>query len=213
MAKRKHPLPRLFIEYEVRDKDGRLLKKGRKESQTWVGNLVALLRAIIATYVTGSGNYYGILTPADLVDTSNTARPVALAGFSTGIYLGGRAPEGDTSAGILVGTSDTPVALDQFNLINLIAHGSSSGQLYYGATNVEAITKGASWFFRVVRTFTNNSGGTITVREVGLFVKLGYNVSPGYYTCILARDVIPGGISIPNGSTLTFRYVITHSLS
>jgi hypothetical protein len=95
----------------------------------------------------------------------------------------------------------------------LIGHGTGSGQLSYGATVVESLTKNSVWYFRIIRTFTNNSGATVTVREVGLYVRLGLATSPYYYSCMLARDVPTPPITVPNGSTLTLRYIISHSLS
>jgi hypothetical protein len=73
------------------------------------------------------------------------------------------------------------------------------------------MTKDTTWLFRVVRSFTNASGAAITVYEVGLIVALPRDWS--YYACfLLARDVISGGINVPDGATLTLRYVISHSL-
>jgi hypothetical protein len=79
----------------------------------------------------------------------------------------------------------------------------------YGTSTVEALTKDTTWQFRVVRTFTNNSGATITVREVGLFIQ----VNTPTKQVMLARDVITSPINVPAGSTLTMRYIISHSLS
>lgn len=212
MAKN-HPLPKLYIEYEVRDKDGKIVRKGRIKSQSWVGNIVGLLSAIISTWGTVGSGYYAVQTRSDIIDTSGNARATVLATWTTTGNLGGCAPAGDTSAGILVGSSDAPVQIGQYNLQGLISHGTGANQLVYGATNVETITKNGTWYFRVVRTFTNNSGGTVTVREMGLFVKLGCYSSPYIYSVMLARDVISGGINLANGQTLTLRYIIAHSIS
>ncbi len=203
-------LPNLFIEYEVRDRDGNLLEKKRLKSQTWVGNIVCLLASLlgfwesttsVAAYVTSTGR-------TSLLDTTNTARSILLRSVS-GAYHGAMAPAGVTTAGIVVGSSDTPVSIGQYALLAQIAHGSGSGQLLYGASTYEDVVKNASWFFRLIRTFTNNSGATVTVRELGLYCVL----ASGGQSSMLARDVPPSPISVPNGSTLTVRYIISHSLS
>jgi hypothetical protein len=206
-------LPKAVIEYEVRDKNGKLLSKGKLPAKSWVGNIIGLLSSIIASWQPTNVSSYVNYGRADLLDTGNTSRGLLFGGGATTTYLGGSAPAGDTTAGILVGTSDTPVSLGQYNLQSPIAHGTGPGQLIYGATTVETLVKDTTWYFRVIRIFTNNSGASITVREIGLFVKLGITTSPYYFSCMLARDVLVSPITVPNGSTLTVRYIISHSLS
>jgi len=205
MGKYTPKLPKAVIEYEVRDKNGKLIEKGKFPAKSWVGNIIRLLNALWKPWSTPSSGGYYITTPTVLLDTSNTARSLTIGSGTSG-YFGGAASAGDTSAGILVGSSDTPVSLAQYNLLSLISHGTSAGQLSYGATVVEDLTIDTTYFFRIVRTFTNNSGATITVREIGLFWKPGYSF-------MFARDVPSSPISVPNGSTLTVRYIISHSLS
>jgi hypothetical protein len=208
MGKYTPKLPKAVIEYEVKDKNGKLIEKGKFPSKSWVGNLIRLLNMLWDTWasVTSTGSVYYYYTKTLYVDTSGSARMLGIISGATGSF-GGEAPAGDTSAGILVGTSDTPVSLGQYNLLGLIPHGTGSGQLSYGATVVEDLTIDTTYFFRIIRTFTNNSGASITVREIGLFLK---TVSPGF---MFARDVPPSPITVPAGSTLTIRYIISQSLS
>jgi hypothetical protein len=212
MGKYTPKLPKAVIEYEVRDKNGKLIEKGKFPAKSWVGNIVGLLSAIISTWTSAGSGYYVVNTRSDLTDIGGTARGVYLGSGSTAT-LGGCAQAGDTTGGIVVGSSDTPVSLSQYSLGALIPHGTGSGQLTYGATNVESLSKDTTWLFRIVRTFSNNSGASVTVKEIGLYVRLGMGSSPYYYSCMLARDVPTSPISVPNGSTLTIRYIISHSLS
>jgi hypothetical protein len=207
MGKFTPKLPKAVIEFEVRDKDGKLIQKGKFPAKSWVGNIIRLLNALWKTWAsTTSATYYCCSTPAVLLDTTNTARSLGLNPGSAGSF-GGSAPAADTSAGILVGSSDTPVSLAQYNLQALIAHGTGSGQLSYGNTTVEDLTTDTTYLFRIIRTFTNNSGSTVTVREIGLFLK------PMPQSFMFARDVPASAINVPAGSTLTLRYIISHSLS
>jgi hypothetical protein len=206
MGKYTPKLPKAVVEFEVRNKDGKLIQKGKFPAKSWVGNIIRLLNALWNIWAgTTYMSTYVYNTPTVLLDTSNTARVLSFAGAS-GTY-GGEAPAGDTSAGILVGTSDTPVSLAQTNLLGLIANGTGAGQLSYGATVVEDLTIDTTYYFKIIRTFTNNSGASITVREIGLFLK------PREWSFMFARDVPTSPITIPNGSTLTLRYIISHSLS
>jgi hypothetical protein len=208
MGKYTPKLPKAVIEFEVRDKNGKLIEKGKFPAKSWVGNIIGLLSAILSTWGASSSAYY-VPTRTDLIDTSGTARSMALGAISSNCPLGGCASAGETGAGIVVGSSDTPVSIGQYALISQIGHGTGSGQLQYGATTVETISKNSTWLFRVIRAFSNSSGSTVTVREIGLYAKLG---SAGQ-TCMLARDVPASPINVPAGSTLTVRYIISHSLS
>jgi len=208
MGKYTPKLPKAVIEYEVKDKDGKLIQKGKFPAKSWVGNIIRLLNMLWDVWASVTTTYsfyvYGLKTL--ILDTTNTARSFGINAGASGNF-GGEAPAGDTSAGILVGTSDTPVSISQYNLLGLIPHGTGAGQLSYGATVVEDLTTDTIYLFRVIRTFTNSSGATITVREIGLFLKLTAQ------SFMFARDVPPSPISVPNGSTLTIRYIISHSLS
>jgi hypothetical protein len=215
MGKYTPKLPKAVIEYEVRDKDGKLIDKGKFPAKSWVGNIIGLLSCIISTWQNAMSSYYA--TPpsrSDLLDTGGNARGIGLAAATSNYpTLGGCAPAGDATAGIVVGSSDMPVSIGQFSLQSLISHGTGSGQLSYGATTVESLTKDTTWYFRIVRTFTNGSGATVTVREIGLYVRLGTISGSPYYTSVMfARDVPASAINVPNGSTLTVRYIISHSL-
>jgi hypothetical protein len=212
MGKYTPKLPKAVIEYEVRDKNGKLIEKGKFPAKSWVGNIVSLLSALISTWSVAAGAY-AVSTRSDLTDTSGTARGTYFGAAGGNVTLGGCAPAGDATAGIVVGSSDTPVSLSQYSLGALIPHGTASGQLTYGPTNVESLSKDTIWFFRIVRTFSNSSGASVTVREIGLYVRLGMASSPFYFLCMLARDVPTSPINVPNGSTLTLRYIISHSLS
>jgi hypothetical protein len=216
MEKYTPKLPKAVIEYEVRDKNGKLIEKGKFPAKSWVGNIVGLLSAIISMWLSADTTRYATsASRADLTDVSGTARGISIstATATGGATLGGSAPTGDTTAGIVLGSSDTPVSLSQYSLGALIPHGTASGQLLYGPTTVESLSKDTTWLFRIVRTFTNSSGASVTVREIGLYVRLGMSSSPYYYSCMFARDVPTSPISVPNGSTLTVRYIISHSLS
>jgi hypothetical protein len=211
MGKYTPKLPKAVIEFEVIDKGGKLLQKGKFPAKSWVGNILGLLSTIISTWAaTGSGS--SLYTRADLLDISGASKNIGLASGSSE-KLGGCAEAGAANAGIVVGSSDFPVSIGQYTLGTAISHGTGSGQLQYGATTVESLVKNSTWYFRIIRTFTNGSGATVTVREIGLFIKLGNSTSPYWYSCMLARDVPASAINVPAGSTLTVRYIISHSLT
>jgi len=202
--------PEAWVEWEVRSPDGRVVDRGRKRSQTFVGNALALLYTIIASWLTTTSAYAGN-TVSGIIDTGGTARVVAL-GTGASVYLGGKAPEGDTTAGIVAGKGTAPVTIGDYKLADPIPHGSGAGQLYYYATVVSTLARGdTEWYFTIQRNMENRGSPSITVYEVGLFVRLGMLlVSPYWYSAMLARDLIPGGISIPQYYVLQVRYLLRH---
>jgi len=81
-------------------------------------------------------------------------------------------PIATITEGILVGTGTTAVTMIDNKLETLIGTGTSTGQLLYSKTQVSAmflsLTEAS---FRISRSFGNQSGGGITVEEVGLPVR------------------------------------------
>jgi hypothetical protein len=204
--------PEAWVEWELRSPDGKVVGRGRKRSQTFVGNALALLYMLLGTWGTAVGGYI-VSTPAAIVDTVGYVRTSYLGTSGSGVFLGGMAPDGDTSAGIVAGSGTAPVTLGDYKLASPIPHGSRAGQLYYYATVVEVPTTGTSeWYFRVLRNMENRGSPSITVYEFGLFIRLGTLGSPYYFTAMLARDVIPGGVTIPQYYVLQARYLLRHRI-
>ena len=106
--------------------------------------------------------------------------------------------------GIVVGTDSTPVALEDYALGTLIAHGIGAGQLEYGESTVSAPTIISSTArLQCQRLFTNNSGGSITVREAGIYAGFGARVY------LVARDVFTKVILNTDSATMTYTLQVT----
>jgi hypothetical protein len=108
------------------------------------------------------------------------------------------AVSGDTSNGIVVGTSTSPVSIMDFRIGSLIEHGIGAGQLLYGSvgfTPIEII--GNMIRFQINRLLTNNSGNDITVNEVGLVGIKGTSLGPRNVLLdrTLATFIVPNGSS------------------
>ena len=187
---------KMEIECEIRDKDGKLIKKTRQKADSLVKNFAGLLRGIMY----GAAN--NVSTPVK--DTTGTIRNVPAVTASGHSIMNVAAGVNDDSYGLQVGTGDAPVTRDDYKLESKISHGSGSGQLLYGAVTVESVngTPPASRF-RIIRTFTNNTTETITVKEIGLVCLHGWQ----YWTILIARDVLSTPQDVPSGATLTVRYI------
>jgi len=208
-------LPKAYITIVVKDKNGKTIYRKRMASRSWVGNIMGLISALLSGATVSASTYSRYLgaARADLVDTTGTARGITFASSDSGVRFGAVAPEGDSSFGIVVGTSGAVVSLDQYNLVSPIPHGVGSGQLYYYSVSITPLSKDNVWRLQISRTLMNQSGSNITVYEVGLIIRLPYGVSPtSPANFLLARDVIPGGVTVPNGASLTITYTIQYSL-
>ena len=74
--------------------------------------------------------------------------------------------------GIVVGTSDTAFSGTDTALDSKIDNGTGSGELEYSAmpysTTIEPNTSGSTTSMTLTRRFENNSGASITIKEVGI---------------------------------------------
>jgi hypothetical protein len=172
-----------YIEWELLDPKGRVVKRGRQPVKSFVK---AWIMGLYSSFIVGN---------ATALDITGTSRTETLYPFQI------NAPAGNANYGIVVGSSDTPVTRDDYKLGSQIAHGTGTGQLTYGATSIDSpVTYSTGYLIRVIRVFTNNSGADITVKEIGV-----YFYGLGHYYCII-RDVLSTPVTIPNGYSWTVRY-------
>jgi hypothetical protein len=211
---KKETSPLILWEIEVKDKTGKLLKHYVTPAKSWLKQFITMLKGEFATrYGSTTGN-----ANVSVVDETGTARsyPYHIASTQYLYYcqLSTLGDVGDVTQGIIVGTSDTPNTLATYALGGKITHGTGAGQLIYNAETVEDVTNpsGNDLQFRITRTFTNNSGSTITVKEVGLLAKK-IESSLSNTRFLIARDVLPSPVDVPDGATLTIRYVVKITVS
>lgn len=118
-------------------------------------------------------------------------------------------PVDTDTRGIQVGTDNTDETFADYALLAKIATGNSTGQLRYLAQTTNGPTiDSTSLTFQLIRSFVNNSGASITVREIGIVGLIG----SGNYYGLLARDNLGSEQVIGSGQTLTVTYTITVSI-
>jgi len=113
---------------------------------------------------------------------------------------------GDDTYGIVIGTNAGVSAEDNedYALDTKILNGAGGGQLNYQAvTFVVPRAVGPNIDFDVLRTFVNASGGTITVKEIGIIIK---NTDDTKYHLLL-RDVVADE-PVDDAETLTVIYTL-----
>lgn len=201
---RKEEIPHLLVpgemgailELTVKDKDGKVTEHRVMRSKSFVRQFLELLW-IQAFQIPE-------VAPYNMRDTANALQDICES-YSTFAADGG---VGVVTHGIIVGTGSTAVTIDNYQIETLIDHDAApptAGRLQYGAVTFGAPASDATISqFTITRDFANASGGAITVNEIALYVK-GYKFMTTYYFMII-RDVIAGGIAVPNGQTLTVNY-------
>lgn len=121
---------------------------------------------------------------------------------------------GITYHGIAVGTGTTSPTISDYSMETLIQHDSApptAGRMQYGVVTLGAPTSDATKSqYTITRNFSNASGGSITVNEIGMLAKMvrfgGASATYSQYYILVLRDVISGGVAVPNGQTLTVNY-------
>ena len=145
---------------------------------------------------------------ANVRDTTNNLRSIYGAQIAAGganVTFDVLAAAATSTFGVVVGTGAVAPTISDYQLGAQIAHGVGVGQLQYSAVTFGAPASDATTSqVTITRNFANASGGAITVNEIGLYCRAYYSSAIGYFMII--RDVIAGGISVPNGQTLTVNY-------
>jgi hypothetical protein len=183
----------LILELTLKDRDGKVTDHRLMRSKSFVRQFLELLW-IQCVQIPEVLTY-------SVRGTDNTLYDLFLSGW----IFASNAGVGDTSFGTVVGSGTTAPAIDDYKLESIIAHGVGAGQLQYSAVTFGAPASDSTTSqFTITRDFANGSGAAVTVNEVGLYVK-GYTYNLAHYFLAI-RDVIAGGISVPDGQTLTINY-------
>lgn len=133
----------------------------------------------------------------------------SILNFASGGYMNGvNAASGTDTYGIVIGSGTNTVSVTDYQLQTKILTGSTSGKMAYQACTVGVPqTANGSRSFVISRQFNNSSGSSITVNEVGVYIKW-YQSSTSYYFQII-RDNIAGGQAVANGHNLTVQYTVS----
>jgi hypothetical protein len=196
----------LWYEVILRDRDGKVVKRFKRKSESWLRAFITLLRGLYLQRYGASVVTVNIVSE----DGVTGAYPCNYAPTTISwVYPCCNGDVGDTSQGIVVGSSNTPNDINTYALGSKITHGTGSGQLVYNAMTFEDITNpsGTILQFRMTRVFTNNSGADVTVKEMGLLARI-LTSNVGAKSLLLARDVLSTPITIPDGYSLTLRYIV-----
>ena len=190
----------------VRDKDGKVIKRYKQKSHSPTANFIGLM--LPTTYYNEVKQCWTITT------TSNST-----LGYSYNCYFTAY-PNSATNLpiyiqNIIVGSGSQSNPYSAYNLASPIANGSGTGQLIYSTPNIPTnITiNGNEAYFIISQSYTNQSGATITISEVGIILSLEYyNTSVQNYETVNVLtwyDALSSPISVGNGQSVVIYYTFS----
>jgi hypothetical protein len=195
--------PNLELYYNIKEYDahGRLVKNFSAPGHSYVQAMAGLLVALMSRAASP------VTIP--IVDTGGVSRAVIGSGTSGYYAFRCNAGAGVVTNGIVAGTGTNAVTESDNALQTLIAHGTGSGQLSYGAVGFTApATAGSTTSFTISRTLTNSSAGSITIREIGLYAQGYYASTPGFF-CII-RDTTNQTVASTHNVVITYTIAVSN---
>lgn len=197
--------------------DGNILVDKAGRAHSWTRNAFNIMLSQFA-----SKDIDDVTYGAGLVSLKRTEDTVFYLNSTVNTYTYSSAA-GNTDYGIVVGSNNTGFAFDDNKMWVLIAHGESSGQLSYSTTNSSsAFTDGNTKFTTTLtRYLNNNSGGDVTINEIGLVAGLhwyssgGQSYPPTYATeslrrlVLVCRDVLSEPDVLPDA----MQYLVTYTMT
>ncbi len=212
-------VPKLHVGMKV-EKEGIVLCDQREEGHSWTRNMWTAVFGVHAhcggtgTATFGAGHRSAKTTGGTIRAGADLAINFLRTGYSTPEPIYGFCFNGTTNLqGIVVGTGDAAFSVDNYNLATIIDAGSSAGQLIHNAMSTPSLDYTSKvWTATLARVFNNNSGGSITVKEVGIITNSIFFYS-GSEKFLIARDVLASPVSVVNGAQLTATYEISMDFS
>jgi len=207
------PFVQAFYQVEVFGPDGKLLDGMRSRSHSWTRNAYNHIFSQLAGKDATSSTF-----GAGLLSGKNTSGTVRYGSYTISISkdlsadgtdYGYRAPAGEASYGIVVGSGINAESLEDYALQTPIANGTGAGQLSYVQSEAHVITWSSPTFKNtLVRHFNNNSGGDVSVNEIALIARM-FPAVLSYNSVLQARDKLASTVTVPNTGQLKVTYEIT----
>ncbi len=187
------PLPPQVIIRLESTLDGKLIDFFEGPAHSWVRNFYnSLFVSCVSSTLTGGTFGAGYLV--------NKIYSGGIGNYSGFPAVGGA---GSDVTGIVVGTGSGAESFDSIDLATRVSNGTTSGKLSYVAQNATTVayTSGTkTWEATLLRILNNNSGGTITITEVGI-------MSSAY--ALVCRDLLSSSVAVANGGQITVTYTIS----
>lgn len=185
----------LWYSVVVRDRKGKILSRELRRSRSFLKQWNQLV------YV-----HMTMIASIPMTDIGGAARAGTRSKYS--FRMNGAI--GVHDRGIVIGTGNTAVTINDYALETRIAEGGGAGQMNYQACSVATSVVAAptcGWI--ASRAIVNNSGGLITVREAGIYGDL--NEFDNWFVALI-RDILGTPQDVPDGGSITINYTVRVSV-
>jgi len=194
----------------VRDKDGKVIKKYKQKSHSPTANFIGLMLPL--TWYNTTGNSWTFTTTSN---TTFTYQPTLKANGYGVAYPNNQNDYNTYIINIIVGSGSSSNPYNAYNLNAPISNGSGTGQLLYSSisTPTSITINGSQAYFIISQSYANQSGGTITISEVGIILNLqtensiSENINTGQV--LVWYDALSSPISLSNGQSATIYYTFS----
>lgn len=200
---------RLVLDLTVRDKDGNITDHRVQEGKSFLRGFIEILYVIFLGNCRWDSTLYNKWENGYYIRNNKNLKRLCFARTENkGYTFDADGGVGEEDRGVAVGTGNTAPNISDYDLETIIDHGTGSGELQYGAmTYGLPATDATLSHFTLTRDFANDSGGSITVNEAGVYYRvIAYQYGTDHVHVLGIRDIISGGISVPDGQTLTVNY-------
>ena len=213
--------PEIMIGLKVHDKNGILTFDDIQRGHSWNRNFYNYLFALITACKSTGENDFGAgkmtgRRSDGVTNVYGTANVCAQTYFSTALSVHIVNLSTTNIPGIAIGTDDTAFSAEQSKLVVLIANGTGTGQMSHVPMAYVLPTYAAkTWKTTYSRIFNNNSGGSITVKETGLYSGNYTYLFDGNagWNYLFERSVLAPTVAVANGAQLTVTYEISMDFS
>lgn len=200
MKEKKSHGVQLLLRAVVKDPDGKILSDtGQKPSKSFV---IQFLEFIHLMFIAPEG--YSSITATD-----GSEDPAYRDVGHPAWFLLVDAPTNISYYGLVIGRGDTAKTNTDYKLAIQLNEGVGANQMTHGTTIVGYTgVVGANVDLEITRSFTNNSGSSITVKEAGIYYAYIWGDPPETYSnkfCMI-RDVLVAPINVPDKCSLTVYY-------
>ena len=202
------PTFRAYLIAIVRDSTGKVIKVHKQRSHSPTANFIGFLLPI--TWYNISGASYKITNTSGGTCSYKPALGMSYQNIS---YPNNSYNVPTYFVMIQVGSGSNSNPFSATQLAAPISSGTGSGQLAYGPFSLPTAiaTNGNSTYVYISQTYSNTSGATINITEVGIIVYIQTVQAGGGGTTncgqvLLWYDVLSSPISVPNNGSVTIYY-------
>ena len=184
-----------YYSYIISDEKGKIIRKSRTyKCHSFTRNVMSFIASAMGA------------TSMPLYSSAGIAHSTGSSSYPYGWYTTWKS--GWNSYGaywqycdmIIGGGTNTPTIND--NWLQTELSGFTASSLSVGTVLSDPVSN----YYDMSKVFTNTSGVTKAVNELGLYVYYSYAYYGYYAPFLLLRDVLPATVNVANGQSITLKY-------